>query len=102
VKPAALGRSFGTCVAALEVLEHNRRYRNQNPKGEPHLNRRGLYGAMGGQSDARTFQRAVLWVLNLSDGKHTLLDIARRADTPFRLIKSAAEALIAQGLLCAN
>jgi aminopeptidase-like protein len=42
---------------------------------------------------------AMLWVLNLSDGEHSLLDIAERARTPFRLVAETAELLQANGLL---
>ncbi len=36
---------------------------------------------------------ALLWVLNLSDGRHSLLDIADRAGMPFALVRHAADAL---------
>ena len=42
---------------------------------------------------------ARLWVLNLSDGRHSLLDIAERAGLPFRDIKEAARVLFDGGLL---
>jgi aminopeptidase-like protein len=45
---------------------------------------------------------AVLWVLNLSDGHHSLLDIAERADLPFDLVAVAASALKGHGLLSTN
>ena len=80
-----------------EILEGNRVYVNQKPKGEPQLGKRGLYG--NGQTVGEERQRAYLWVLNLSDGKHSLLDIAERANLPFHVIKQAAEALAATDLL---
>jgi aminopeptidase-like protein len=40
-----------------------------------------------------------LWALNLSDGSHTLLDIADRSGIQFSVIRDAAAALAAQGLL---
>jgi len=42
---------------------------------------------------------AMLWVLNLSDGSHTLLDIAERADLPFPLIRRTSELLLKNELL---
>jgi aminopeptidase-like protein len=36
---------------------------------------------------------AMLWVLNLSDGHHTLLDIAERAQLSFSTVRRAADAL---------
>jgi aminopeptidase-like protein len=41
----------------------------------------------------------LLWVLNLSDGCHTLLDIAERSHMDFVAIRAAADVLAAHGLL---
>jgi aminopeptidase-like protein len=41
----------------------------------------------------------MLWVLNLSDGQHTLLEIAERSGLAFDVIDSGASALVAHGLL---
>jgi aminopeptidase-like protein len=98
VRPEGLADSFATCAAVFELLEGNRRYVNQSPKCEPQLGRRGLYGSLGGR-DPHTDQLALLWTLNLSDGEHTLLDIAERAKMPFTLIRTAADALERSGLL---
>jgi aminopeptidase-like protein len=45
---------------------------------------------------------AMLWVLNLSDGDHDLLQIAERAGLDFMVVHSAAERLIAHGLLASE
>ena len=42
---------------------------------------------------------ARLWVLNLSDGKHSLLDIAERSGISFPSISEAADLLMPEGLL---
>jgi hypothetical protein len=42
---------------------------------------------------------ARLWVLNLSDGEHSLLDIAQRSGLPFPAISDAADVLRDSGLL---
>jgi len=73
-------------------------YVNLKPKGEPQLGKRGLYPAVGAQG-AGSELIARLWVLNLSDGQHSLLDIAERADLPFHVIHEAAIALLPSGLL---
>lgn len=93
VRPAALADSFITYLSVLSLLERNARFHNQNPKCEPQLGRRGLYSMIGGHSDSKQIELAMLWVLNLSDGGHSLLDIAERADLDFDLIDSAAEML---------
>ena len=83
----------------MDVLEGNAAYVNQKPKGEVQLGRFGLYSGMSGGAEAASAQLAMLWVLNLSDGGHTLLDIAERANTPFALMRRAADALQTAGLL---
>jgi aminopeptidase-like protein len=97
VQPDALTDSYETCLAVFDVLEGNETYVNQNPKGEPQLGRRGLYGAIGGQTPVD--EMALLWVLNLSDGRHSLLDIADRAGRPFSEIRRAADLLVEHDLL---
>jgi len=99
VKPEAMLDSFQKCVWALEILDQNRIYLNQNPKCEPQLGRRGLYEARGGQSHTQLNEMAMLWVLNLSDGAHSLLDIAMRSGYDFQTIKEAAERLVEKELL---
>jgi len=99
VKPQYLAHSFSVCSRVFEVLEQNRTYCNTNPKCEPQLGRRGLYNAIGGNADGRLHELALLWVLNLSDGAHSLLDIASQSTLRFEIIEKAAEALLKQGLL---
>jgi aminopeptidase-like protein len=100
VRPAALAESLATCLSVLALVEHNRTYLNRNPKCEPQLGRRGLYRLTGGHQDERVDERALLWVLNLSDGRHTLLDIAERSGMPFEGLRRAADLLVAHDLLC--
>lgn len=92
--------SFQALQRVVDVLENDDVFCNASPKGEPQLGRRGLYRPIGGQQDAAEYdQLALLWVLNLSDGAHSLLDIAERAGEPFQKIKAAADALRQAGLL---
>lgn len=99
VRPEALAGSLRTYLAVMDVLEGNGRYKNLNPKCEPQLGRRGLYRTIGGDERARECELALLWVLNFSDGEHTLLDIAERAEMGFTAIREAADALLEVGLL---
>jgi aminopeptidase-like protein len=99
VRPQRLAESLQLCLSALDVLEHDRRYVNLSPKGEPQLGRRGIYKAISGQQGIGVDQTALLWVLNLSDGEHSLLDIAERAGVRFEAIRRAAELLREHELL---
>lgn len=97
IDPASLGHSLETLWQIIQVLESNRTYRNLSPYGEPQLGRRGLVGKGGGLDGER--QLALLWVLSLSDGSATLLDIAARSGMSFFSIRDAAASLQASGLL---
>jgi aminopeptidase-like protein len=99
LRPECLADSLDTTAAILDVLEGNARYLNENPKGEPQLGRRGLYRSVGGSSDGRNQELAMLWVLNLSDGRHSLLEVAERSGLPFVDVRRAAAALLEHGLL---
>jgi aminopeptidase-like protein len=99
VQPRSLIDSFVKCLEALDILEYNKKYLNQNPKCEPQLGKRGLYRMIGGHTDRIASEFAMLWVLNLSDGCHTLLDIAERSGLALNFIKHAADALAAHDLL---
>jgi aminopeptidase-like protein len=98
VQPQQLAGSLRVCAAIVDVLENNGRYQNLSPFCEPQLGRRGLYRCMGGDGIEAELN-ARLWVLNLSDGNHSLLDIAERSKLPFELIADAAELLGEAGLL---
>ena len=99
VKAKYLEDSLVKCALIFSVLESNLRYLNLNPKCEPQLGRRGLYRAIGGEADLREIELAMLWVLNLSDGKSNLLDIAERSGLKFDSIRKAADALFEKQLL---
>jgi aminopeptidase-like protein len=93
VSPSQLAGSLATCLDIFDVLEHDRTYVNENPKCEPQLGRRGLY------RDSGDDEMAMLWVLNQSDGRHSLLDIAERSGREFAAIRRAATMLQKHGLL---
>ncbi|HKR27008.1 MAG TPA: DUF4910 domain-containing protein [Acidobacteriaceae bacterium] len=101
IKPESLAGSLQVCASIIEVLEENRTYLNQLPWCEPQLGKRGLYRSTGGESIAQEIT-ARLWVLNLSDGSHSLLDIAERSGLPFSAINDAADVLTEAGLLTSS
>ena len=99
LRPESLAHSLSVLQRIVAVIEGEAVYRSCNSKGEPQLGRRGLYAAVGGQRTAGGDQMALLWVLNLSDGEHSLLDMAERAGLSFLAIRAAADALVSAGLL---
>lgn len=96
----------GSLIETLKVLlsvlfhvERNQTYINLHPKGEPQLGRRGIYSAMGGHGNRGEIEMAILWILNLSDGEHDLLNIADRSGIPFKIIAEAADLLVNKQLI---
>lgn len=98
IKPAHLAQSLQVCVSAIEVLENDQTFVNQSPFCEPQLGKRDLYRSTGGLSINEEIH-ARLWVLNLSDGGNSLLDIAERSGFSFSAIHEAASLLQSKDLL---
>jgi aminopeptidase-like protein len=99
IRPEFLMDSYKKYLAVIDILENNRIYLNLNPKCEPQLGRRGLYNLIGGDRKTGFDQMSMLWVLNLSDGNHSLLDIAERSGYEFTVVKNAAKVLLEADLL---
>jgi aminopeptidase-like protein len=99
VRPESLADSFEKVLASLSVVDGDTTYRNLSPYCEPQLGRRGLYRPAGGLKDESVDELAMLWVLNLSDSRHSLLDVAERSGLAFGTIRAAATALRDAGLL---
>ena len=100
IRPEAMADSLAVLTEIVDLIEQDGCWRNMRPFGEPQLGRRGLYAPIGG---ARLGEGAdptdMLWVLNFSDGAHSLLDIAERAGRPFGGMAQAARVLAEAGLL---
>lgn len=95
VSAQSLGDSLAKYAGIINVLETDGAYVNLAPHGEPQLGRRGLYQQLDAQRTQKEDKLAICWVLNLSDGRHSLTDISLRSGLPFRAVRSAADALIA-------
>lgn len=94
-----LKESFEIYKSVIELLENNFTYLNLQPKCEPQLGKRGLYDAIGGESDRKIYQMAMLWVLNYSDGENDLLAIAERSGYSFEVVLKVQRILEEKGLL---
>jgi aminopeptidase-like protein len=98
VKPEKLAAALRVCLSIVNVIEGDRTYVNQIPCCEPQLGKRGLYGSTGGQNPEQA-NMAKLWLMNFSDGQHSLLDIAERAGIPFAVVQDSARELRQHNLL---
>ena len=99
VCPEKLAESHGLLLSIVEQLETSEKYINLKPECEPQLGRRGLYKQIGGQGETKDRQMAILWVLNLSDGEHSLADIAERSGLDMGTLQNAVDELLKTDLL---
>lgn len=98
VHDAELEEALEVLVEIFGVLEGDETYRNLSPYGEPQLGKRGLYPTTGGSSASNEVM-AMLWVLGLSDGRTSLLQVAQRSGLRFVDVRRAAVKLTEAGLL---
>jgi aminopeptidase-like protein len=98
VSATHLSDSLVTLCELIDLIESDLYFINLAPMGEPQLGRRRLLPSVAGKA-AKSEQLAPLWVLNLSDGNYSVLDIAERSGLTFDFIRRAIEALTACGLL---
>ena len=99
VKPDKLAEAYELVHIIIDTIERNKTYLNLNPKGEPQFGKRMVYDSMAEKSNKRELQMAMLWVLNLSDGSNSLLDISEKSEIKFSLIQQASDALLKVDLL---
>lgn len=84
-------------VTLAEKLDE--KYLNLNPKCEPQLGKRGLYQSIGSIKEQELGKIAILWILSLSDGSNSLLDISVRSGIKFDVIRQSAKTLHEKELL---
>ena len=93
-----LSESLGVIENIVNTLQTNTYYRNTSPFGEPQLGKRGIYRSLGGE-DVEQLQLAMLWLLNQSDGEHSLTYICQRSGIEMTKVMMAAKVLEAHELL---
>ncbi len=99
VSADALADSLHTLLTVFQTLEANVCYVNTSPKGEPQLGRRGLFDRVKNYLDVGNREMAMLWMLNLSDGENSLLDISERSGVDTYTLATVALDLCNVGLL---
>jgi aminopeptidase-like protein len=96
--PEKLGGALKLCADIIRIADGNGKYLNTSPEAEPQLGKRGIYRKIGGPIPQQHLMH-LLWVLNYSDGKHSLLDIAEKSKFAFSDVRKAADLLLEHELL---
>jgi aminopeptidase-like protein len=100
VLPQALNQSYAVVAALFDLLDNNRTYERVDGRGEPQLGRRGLYRAIAGQKEGGgASQMDLLWLLNLADGNHSLLDMSKRSGVAFQRLQATARLALEAALI---
>ncbi len=71
----------------IDLIEINQKYINTLPFCEPQLGKRGLYPTLGSQKGTESFVKAMMWILNLSDGENDLIDISLKSKISINQLK---------------
>lgn len=98
IQSSTLEESLNSLEAICDELDASKYYLNKSAKGEPQLGKRGLYDAVGGMGP-KDRQLIMLWLLNQSDGVHSIQRIARRAGVSLDQLRLIAKELEDAGLL---
>ncbi|MEJ2594658.1 MAG: DUF4910 domain-containing protein [bacterium] len=99
VKSDRLAESFQLLIQVIQGLEQGTRYLNLSPYGEPQLGKRGLFKKIGGAVEGKAYEMALLWMLNMSDGNHSIEYISDLSGVDLETLKGAARSLSDAGLL---
>ena len=99
VKGAHIAETIVMYKKVIETLEQSRIYQRTNPYGEPQLGKRDLYSNLGGPVITDIKKQAMLWILNYSDGEHSLQTIADRSTISLDIVSEVADTLLAEGLI---
>ena len=95
----SLNDSLIKYLKIINIFENDKKYLNLNPKCEPQLGKRGLYHLIGGIKNLEHTKKALLWILNQSDGTKSLLDISIMSKIDFEIILNASKLLVDSNLL---
>lgn len=88
-----LNFTFDIYKKIISIIENNKTYINKCIMCEPNLGSRGLY------TDSSDKNVILKWVLSMSDGSNSLLDISIRSRLNFEKIKDASDRLEDKDLL---
>lgn len=95
---SAMGKTVGMYARILQRIEQSPLWKSRLPYGEPFLGKRGLYSTLGTTSKS-DIQQALMWILNFSDGKHTLSDISDRSGISVGKLSSVIKQAKLAGLI---
>jgi aminopeptidase-like protein len=95
----AMEKSVLKYLEVIELIEKNEKYINKMPFCEPQLGKRGLYPTLGSQKGTVDFVKAMMWILNLSDGENDLITISEKSKIAVKDLIPVIDKLIENEIL---
>jgi len=95
----AMEGSVNKYLEIIDLIELNQKYINTLPYCEPQLGKRGLYPTLGSQKGTESYVKAMMWILNLTDGDHDLIDISLKSKIPILELKPVLFKLLENNIL---
>tara|TARA_Y100001954_G_C15685628_1_gene540071 strand:- start:680 stop:1039 length:360 start_codon:yes stop_codon:yes gene_type:complete len=95
----AMKESVGVYKEIISKMNQDTFYRNLKPHGEIMLGRRGLYPTLGAGRNVSQEIKAMNYLLNYSDGLHTIQMISDYSKIPVEELKPVARRLAEHNLL---
>jgi len=95
----AMTKALEAYLKIVSALEGNWVWKTNFPFCEPQLGKRGLYPTLGAQKQRERKVEALMWILNLADGKSDLLEIAERSGCEVEMLISVASEAEVAGLI---
>ena len=95
----AMEETVNVYLKIIEFLENNYVFKRLIPNCEPHLSKWGLYTDIKSSPERHKEVLAYKWILALSDGVMSFLDIVEQSEMPYELMIRAANILRAKGLI---
>jgi len=95
----AMEESVNKYLEIIDLIELNQKYINTLPYCEPQLGKRGLYPTLGSQKGTESYVKAMMWILNLSDGENDLIDISLKSEIPIHELKPVLFRLLESKIL---
>ena len=83
----------------LKKIKKNFLYKNVVENCEPFLTKYNLYNTLGEPKKLKKKHQAILWIMNLSDGSNNLLDISKKSNLNFKILKKYAKECVKAGIL---
>ena len=99
ISSANINEVLNVYLKVLDEIENRTYYKNLLPFGEPQLGKRNLYFQQSNFSNDNNIHNAIIWLLSMGDGTHSLEDVSNKSGIDIKHIKDASLLLMNQDVI---